>query len=273
MKKNRSYVAGHPGGFRAIVILTSLFLIAPALIVILASFNSTEYLSFPLKGLSIKWILSYITSPLFTKSFTLSLLLAFIAAVGALFLGVPASIALVRGRFPGRKALQALLVSPLMLPGAVIGLALYAYYVNLGVLARSFTGLVIAHVLIAMPFVIISVVGSLSSFDTDLENAARVLGANALQAFFKITIPIIYPSIMVGGFLGFIYSFSQFAISLFLSTPDLDPLPVSLYSTLRFSYDPRVAAAGTISVLIVVSSMLIVNRFTNLDKWFAGFRF
>ena len=155
----------------------------------------------------------------------------------------------------------------------MIGLALYAYYINIGALTRSFPGLLVGHIIIAMPFVVITVVGALSNFNIDIENAARILGANAIQAFFKVTLPNIYPSIMVGGFLAFIYSFGQFSISLYLSTPDLDPLPVALYSTLRFSHDPRVAAAGAVSIAIVVSSMLIVNRFTNLDKWFAGFRF
>lgn len=273
MKKQRYYREGYPPGFRLIAVIATAILIAPALVVVLTSFNSASYLSFPLKGFSVRWIIAYLSSALFTQSFTLSLLLAGAASIGALLLGIPASIALVRIRFPGRDLLQALLVAPLMIPGAVIGLALYAYYINIGALMRSFPGLLVGHIIIAMPFVVISVVGALSNFNIDIENAARILGANAIQAFFKVTLPNIYPSIMVGGFLAFIYSFGQFSISLYLSTPDLDPLPVALYSTLRFSHDPRVAAAGAVAIAIVVSSMLIVNRFTNLDKWFAGFRF
>jgi len=273
MNKRNYYREGYPRGFRLVVVITSAFLIAPALVVVLTSFNSAPYLSFPMKGFSVHWIIEYLRSALFTQSFTLSLLLAAAASTGALLLGIPASIALVRVRFPGRDLLQALLVAPLMLPGAVIGLALYTYYVNIGVLMRSFPGLLLGHIIIAMPFVVITVVGALSSFNIDIENAARILGANAIQAFFKATLPNIYPSIMVGGFLAFIYSFGQFSISLYLSTPDLDPLPVALYSTLRFAHDPRVAAAGSVAIVLVVSSILIVNRFTDLDKWFAGFRF
>ena len=273
MKKQHYYKESYPFGFRLITTITAAFLIAPALVIVLTSFNSAPYLSFPLKGFSVHWIIEYLKSALFTQSFTLSLLLAAAAATGALLLGVPAAIAIVRVRFPGKDLLQALLVAPLMLPGAVIGLALYAYYVNIGALMRTFPGLLVGHIIIAMPFVIITVVGALSSFDMDIENAARMLGANAIQAFFKATLPNIYPSIMVGGFLAFIYSFGQFAVSFYLSTPDLDPLPMALYSTLRFAHDPRVAAAGTVAVVIVISSMLIINRFTDLDKWFAGFRF
>ncbi len=150
----------------------------------------------------------------------------------------------------------------------MIGLALYTYYLQfpwLG-LSRSFSGMVVGHILVTMPFVIGTVSASLYGFDLALEEAARSLGANPLKAFFTVTLPNIKSGISAGSLFAFIVSFGQFDLSLLLSSPNNTPLPYAMYGSLRYEFTPVSAAAGTFAIALVVVSMLATARLTNLSK-------
>ena len=127
-------------------------------------------------------------------------------------------------------------------------------------------GLVIGHVLVTCPYVIGTVNAALVGFDISLEEAARSLGAKPFKTFRAITLPVISPGIIAGSVFSFIVSFGQFDVSLFLTPPDSNPLPIALYSSLRYTFEPTAAAAGIFAIFLVVVSMLITARLTNLRQ-------
>jgi putative spermidine/putrescine transport system permease protein len=160
-----------------------------------------------------------------------------------------------------------------MLPGVVLGLALYTFYISLDLpFSRRLSGLLIGHVILTMPFVIGTVSAALYNFDVTLEEAARSLGAGPLKAFRTVTLPIIVSGVLAGFIFAFIISFGAFDMSLFLATPDLTPLPIAMYQSLRFQFEPTAAAAGTFAIGLVVVSMLLIAMLTDIRR-LAGIKF
>ena len=256
------------GAWAALVVL-----LVPVAIVVLAGLNAGDYLTFPPQGLSLRWVIAFVESDKFFGSYLFSLQLALIVMLISTVIGTMAAIFLARVQFPGRNALRAYFLSPLILPGVVLGSALYIFYVSSGIgLRASLTGLAIGHVLVTLPYVIGAVSAALFNFDISLEEAARSLGAGPLRAFFKITLPIIGPGVMAGAIFAFIVSFGQFDVSLFLSTPNHEPLPIAMYQSLRYKFDPTAAAAGIFAIALVVVSMIITGKLVSLKR-FSGIKF
>jgi putative spermidine/putrescine transport system permease protein len=255
-------------------VITFVYLLVPAVIVVLAGLNSGDYLRFPPEGFSLRWVQSFLASPTFLPAYLYSLRLAFGATVIATLLGTMTAIFLTRVAFPGRGAVRAFFLAPLMLPGLVLGLALYVYYVNFPLLELrgTFWGMMIAHVLVTTPFVIGTVSASLYGFDISLEEAARSLGASPLKAFLTVTVPNIKSGITAGALFAFIVSFGQFDLSLFVSTPNQTPLPIAMYMSLRYAFEPTAAAAGTFAIALVIVSMIVTSKITNLSR-FGGMKF
>lgn len=259
--------------FKVISAVTIVYLLFPAVIVVIAAVNAGNYLTFPPQGFSLRWIEKFLREPYFYNAYLFSFLLATLTALSSTAIGTMAAIALARIRFHGRALVRSLFITPLMLPGVVLGLALYTFYVSFRLpFFRSLSGLLIGHVVFTMPFVIGTVSAALYNFDLSLEEAARSLGARPLQAFFKITLPIIGSGIVAGFVFAFIMSFGAFDISLFLATPDLSPLPITLYNSLRYQFEPTVAAAGAFAIFLVVFSTLVISRLTDIRR-FAGIKF
>ena len=256
-----------PGAFKWISALTLFILLSPMAVVVLAGLNAGDFLTFPPEGLSLRWIIAFFQSESFLPAYLYSLLIAVITMIIALILGTSLSFFLIRSRFAGRLVMRAVLMSPIMLPGIVIGLALYLFYISSGIgLARTQAGLVIGHVLVTTPYVIGLVSAALVGFDRSLEEAARSLGASRWTTFRKITLPLISPSMIAGGVFAFIVSFGQFDVSLFLTPPNSTPLPIALYSSLRYTFEPTAAAAGIFAIFLVVLSMIITAKITNLRR-------
>ena len=247
-----------PSVFIVLATLALTVMLAPVVVTVLAAFNSGNYLQFPPEGLSMRWINTYLESPLFHENFLFSFRLALLVTLISMVLGTCASIALIRVDFPGRDAMRAMFLAPIVLPGMVLGLALLSFYVTVDLgLFRSFWGLVIGHVLVTMPFVIGTVGASLARFDLSLEQAARSLGAGPVRAFWDVTVRVISQGMLAGATFAFIVSFGQFDVSLFLATTEYRPLPVALYDSIRFRTDPTIAAAGVFAIATVITSMLI----------------
>lgn len=247
-----------------------IYLLIPALIVVLTSLNAGTYLTFPPKGLSLKWLLGFFTTADFLPAYFLSLKLAALAGLAAMVVGTLAAVALARGRFPGRAALQSLFLSPLVLPGVVLSFSLLVYYHTLGMIglriASTFGGLLIGHIVVTLPYVIRLVSSALYDFDMSLEEAARNLGASPVQAFMKVTVPNISSAMMAGWLFAFIVSFGAFDVSLYLAAPGVTPLPMAMFTYLRWKFDPTPAAAGTWAILLVVVSMVVTSRLTKLNR-------
>lgn len=259
--------------FRVGAVIAFVVLLLPVVIVVLAGLNAGEYLTFPPQGLSLRWVMHFLSTPNFRDAYLLSMKIAVVVMVISTLVGTMAAIFMTRVNFPGRSILRAYFLSPLMLPGVVLGLALYAFYIssNIG-LARTLPGMIVGHVLVTVPYVIGTVSSALYNFDLSLEEAARSLGAGPFQAFRKVTLPNITSGIMAGSIFAFIVSFGQFDISLFLSTPNQTPLPIAMYISLRYRFEPTAAAAGVFAISLVVISMLLTSRLTNLRK-FSGLKF
>lgn len=256
-----------PPGFTAVATLALVLLLAPTVVTMIAAFNSGNYLQFPPAGFSLRWIEAFLTGPLFRESFLFSFRLALSATLISTVLGTAAAVGMSRLAFRGREGLRAVILAPIVLPGMVLGLALLSFYATIQMgLFRSFAGLLLAHVLVTLPFVFATVGAALARFDRSLEDAARSLGAGPVRAFVDVTMRVIAQGILAGATFAFIVSFGQFDVSLFLATSEMRPLPVALYDSIRYRTDPTIAAAGVFAISTVFLSMTVVHVLTSRGK-------
>jgi ABC-type spermidine/putrescine transport system permease subunit II len=235
----------------AILILLNL----PILIVIILSFNEGRFMSFPPKGLSLQWYDAYFNSARWKLATFNSFRLAIVTVLVGTPIGVLASFALVRGRFPGRQLLMTLVSAPLLLPGIIIAIAMYFFFARIGLIG-SFWSMVLAHVTVTVPIIIISVNASLSTLDPNLDLAAAGLGAGRWQVFWHVQRPLIQPGILTGAVFAFLMSFDELPIALFISGTLGETLPARMWSSLTDEMDPTIAVVSTL--LIVVSTGLSI---------------
>jgi len=256
-----------PGASSTIVLfLVLVFLIGPFLIIVAASLSAGETLAFPPQGLSLRWFASVFEVESFRASFLLSLGLAIGATVAALCLGIPAAYALSRYKVPFGEALRTIVSSPIIVPGIVVGLALLRYFVvpfHLGVVVALF----LAHTALVLPYALRVVSASLNNLRPDIEEAAILLGASRRQAFFRVVLPNVQDGVWAALILGFVTSFNQVPVSLFLSGPGVDTLPVDMLSYLEITYDPSVAALSTLLALLSLAIVLLAERFLGLTRY------
>jgi putative spermidine/putrescine transport system permease protein len=247
----------------AFVALVGLFLVVPTLIVVIISFTSANVLSFPPPGLGDRWYLKFFADEHWTGAAVTSLLVGGLTMALSTVLGTLAAIGLVRGRFPGRPLVMAVILSPLIVPSVVVALGMYVVYVRIG-LAGTLLGLVVAHTALAFPFVVVNVAASLRTLDETVELAARGLGASPLVTFFRITLPLILPGVAAGALFAFITSWDEVVVALFQSTPLLQTLPVVIWAQIRSDVDPTVAAASSmvsaISLVVLCCWLVIRSR-------------
>jgi putative spermidine/putrescine transport system permease protein len=234
-------------------LLILLYLVAPVIVVVATAFTTTAYPVFPPQGFTLQWFERFLGMPEFTEAVRRSALLAFSSTLVATALGTFSALSLARYRFRGREAISAFMLSPILFPTIVFGLALLVFYSRVG-LSGSFTGLVIAHSVLTTPFVIRLVMASLAEFDPAVEEAARNLGAGWWRTFLQVTLPLIRPGVLAGAVFAFIISFDELVVTLFLAGPDMTTLPVRIYTYVEFSSDPTISA---ISTMLIVAWMLI----------------
>lgn len=249
-----------------VVTLAVVFLVAPICIVFVFALNPTPYIQFPPVGVSLRWFEKFFTSREFMHALTFSLEVAAATTMLSMLFGASAAIALARGRIPGTQLIAAILLSPLMLPAILTGLALFQSYVLLDI-GRPVWGLVAGHVLVTIPYVVRTTLAVLHAFDEQLEEASRSLGASPLRTFFEVTLPIIKPGVIAGGIFAFIVSFDQFPISLFLVNPGQETLPITLFNYLKFDLDGTVGAASVVSILLAVLVVITLDRTVGLRSY------
>ncbi len=251
--------------FLIVIFFLSIFILAPIMAVIYYSFSPETRFVFPSPGLSIKWYLNLIEYSEIKWSFFLSLSIVFYVIPISAALSIPAALAFVRYNFPGKSLLNLLFLSPLMIPTLILGLALLQVYSIHG-LFDSKTGVVIAHVIITIPYFIRSVMASLYGFDSSLEAAASTLGAGPFRIFFRIKLPLIKPGIIAGTTFAFIISFDEFTTTFFVTGQNTITLPVRIYNHIQTHNDPTVAALSTIMICLSFGIILIVNKLVGLEK-------
>jgi putative spermidine/putrescine transport system permease protein len=242
-----------------------LYLLLPTLIIVFASFTASEHIAFPPQGLSLRWFVRLWELPEVRVSAWRSLLVALGATAVSIGLGVAAAFPLVRSRFPGREALNAFLMSPLILPSLVYGLAALMFVSAVGV-PLSIPVLVLSHVAIIVPYVIRTTAASLALLDPDLEEAARSLGANTWQTFLRVILPNLLPGIATGGAFAFISSFDNLTVSLFLAGPRVETLPIRLFAMINFDLDPAAAAISAVLVVVAFAVVLLAHWALGLSR-------
>lgn len=242
-----------------------LYLLLPTLIIVLASFTASEHIAFPPQGLSLRWFVRLWEIPEVRVSAWRSLLVALGATAVSIGLGVAAAFPLVRSSFPGREALNAFLMSPLILPSLVYGLAALMFVSAVGV-PLSIPVLVLSHVAIIVPYVIRTTAASLVLLDPDLEEAARSLGANTWQTFLRVILPNLLPGIATGGAFAFISSFDNLTVSLFLAGPRVETLPIRLFAMINFDLDPAAAAISAVLVVVAFAVVLLAHWALGLSR-------
>jgi putative spermidine/putrescine transport system permease protein len=237
-----------------ITIFTLIYLIAPSLIVIPMSFSAGETLSFPPPGYSLRWYENFFTQPEWQSAARNSVIVAVLTTIVATILGTGVSIALMRGSVPARNLATSLFLTPMIVPAIVTAVAVYGLYVRFR-LVGTIQGLVLAHTVLALPFVMINVSAVLQGMDIRLEHAARSLGATPVRTFFLVTLPLIRPGILAGALFAFITSFDELVVALFISGDRAATLPVQIWSGLRFEINPTVAAVSTLLIVLSTASL------------------
>lgn len=235
-------------------LLIAVWLLAPTLVIIPISFNEKKSLAFPPSGFSWQWYENFFSNPEWSRSFFNSVKVAALVAVLATVLGTLAAFGLDRMKSGASGVLRALLITPMVIPGVVLAIGIYAVYLDTR-LVGTVTGFVLAHTMLAVPFVLIAVTASLEVFDKRLETAAASLGASRLTTFRTITLPLIAPGLLSGLLFAFVTSFDEIIVALFITSPYLKTLPVQIYTSITRDADPTVAAVGTI--LFLATTLLI----------------
>jgi putative spermidine/putrescine transport system permease protein len=243
-----------------------IFLLAPIAIVVVFALNPAPFIQFPPTGVSLRWFEKFFASREFMHALGFSLEVAVLTTVCATLLGASAALAIARGNLPGARLVLATMLSPLMLPAILTGLALFQSYVLLDV-GRPLWGLVAGHSLVTIPYVVRTTLAVLHNFDTRLEEAARNLGANPGRTFFEVTLPLIKPGVMAGAIFAFIVSFDQFPVSLFLVTPGSETLPITLFNYLKFDLDGTIGAASVVSILLAFLVVVALDRTVGLRSY------
>lgn len=254
-------------------VLAFVMVLAPLAAIIWVSFFTNKIISFPPAGYTLDWYKAAWDIPRFRDGFLTSLQLAIVATGLSLLVGVPASVVLARGRFPGREAIQSLLLAPLIVPGIVAGAAFYMFLIEVEVstgiqVAMTFTGLAIAHSLIALPWTVRLVTASLLGVDPQLREAALTMGARPLTAFFRVTWPVIKPGVVAGALFSFVVSFVDLEKSLFLVGPGTTTLPIVIVNYLEWSVDPTIAAVATVQIALIAAGLIVTDRYFKLARAF-----
>jgi len=245
------------------------FMVAPIVIVCLVAFTPEGFLSIPTTEWSLRWFRAIARYPEFVEAFWSSLILGAASSVVAIVLSVPAALAVSRYRFRGRDAVTALFLSPLMIPHVVLGIAFLRFFTQVGI-GGTFTGLLLAHVVIVFPFALRLVLASAVGLDRALENAAISLGATGFTVFRRITLPLILPGVASGWMLAFIQSFDEVTMTVFIATPGASTLPVRMFLYIQDNIDPLVASVSAVVIAITIVFMLLLDRLYGLDRLLSG---
>lgn len=240
--------------------LIFLFLIGPLLVIIPLSFNAEPYFTFTEAmltfdpGYSLRWYEDFFTSSAWLNAIKNSFIVGIASTLLATVLGTIAALGLSSRFMPARGAIMALLISPMIVPLIISAAAMFFFFSKIS-LAQTYAGVVLAHTVLGIPFVVITVTATLSSFDTTLIRAAHSLGANPTRTFFKVVLPLVTPGVVSGALFAFITSFDEVVVVLFIAGPEQRTMPIQMWSGIREQISPTILAVATLLVLL---SMLLL---------------
>ncbi len=248
----------------AFCLLVLAYLLAPILVVVGASFNAGNFLTFPPQGFSLRWFGVFLQNQVFLDAIVRSLGLAALATAISVLIGTAAALYYVRYAQRGKEGLRLLLLLPLVLPEILTAMALLFFFHTIGVGTKFGIALLSGHVLITLPFVFLNVVSALHGFDANWELAARSLGAGRWTVFRRVTLPLIKGGVINGAMFAFIISFDTFGISLLLKDVGSATLPLQLFDYLRFNFTPEAAAVSTLSIFMTLVVVIATEKLVGL---------
>ena len=252
--------------FWLIPAIVVVFLLLPILVAVFLSFDDRDYLgAFPPTAFSLRWYRSFFDNPAYLQGLVTSIELALLSTAVSLVAGTAAAIALAGTRWRGRHGLEALFLSPRLVPTVVIGFSILGFASALHIF-DAFTRLVMGHVIITIPFTIRAALASLVGIRRNLVEAATSLGASPWQAFLDVTLPLAKTGIIAGGLLAFVLSFDEVAVSLFLADAFNQTLPIVLVAEMRTNLNLTVAAIATAFTALTVVIVVFLDRTVGLDN-------
>jgi putative spermidine/putrescine transport system permease protein len=249
----------------ALLAAVAVFMLLPLLVVILVSFSNSSVFNLPAGQWSLRWYESMLHKEGLGATVILSLSVAACSTVAALVLGSLCAVAIEQGRFRGREALLAFLVSPLLMPGLVVGVALLQALRAVG-LTDVFGALLVGHIVVTLPYVTRTVHASLALFDMRLIEAARTLGLSPARAMLKVMVPALAPAFLTSGLFAFLASMDNYSISIFLTDARSKTLPIEILHYLEESPDPTIAAVSTCLILLAVVVLFIAERLVGMRR-------
>ncbi len=250
---------------KLVTVLAYTFILAPMIVIVLVSFNSTEIITFPPKGFSLKWYQNIFgASSKFLAGFINSIKIAFVATVFDIFIGVFASVSVTKFDFKGKGFLTNFYTSPMFIPSISFAFVILQMTASMRYLT-PFMKIAMGHVVIILPYIVRNTMGVLMSHSWYVEDAGASLGAGPVRVFFQITLPMIKPGILSGALLAFLFSFDEVVISSFLTSAKFTTLPVQIINYMEFSFDPTVAAISSILMAISLALMIAMERLVGLD--------
>ncbi len=244
------------GGVRGVInALLVVYMLAPLVVILVISFSSALFLTFPPPGFSLQWYEKMFSNPTWTRTLITSVKIMIPAAILATVLGTAAALALSKMKGSLGLAIRAVLMAPIVVPVIITAAAIFGVFRIWG-LYGSLSGLIIAHVVLTLPYVLSTVSANLAVFDDGLVSAAKNCGATPWKAFRRVTLPLISPSVLSGMLFAMVISFDELVVSLFLSTPRVRPVTVQMWSNIRGDTDPTIAAIATILFLFSLLALL-----------------
>ncbi|MDC0396187.1 ABC transporter permease [Candidatus Pelagibacter sp. Uisw_099_02] len=245
--------------------LVFFFLIAPLFVILPLSFNAEQYIHFSAgmialdpDAFSLRWYedMIYGTKNPWGLAAKNSIIIAFFATIGSTILGTVAALGLSSRHMPYKAAFMAVLISPMIVPLIISGTAIFFFMAKAG-LAATFTGIVLAHIILGTPFVVITVTATLTGFDHSVTRAAASLGSNPVNTFMKVTLPLILPGVISGALFAFVTSFDEVVVVMFLAGLENTTIPIQMWVGLREQLSPTILAVAT--CLIIMSTLILVS--------------
>jgi putative spermidine/putrescine transport system permease protein len=255
--------------FLAFCALVFLFLVLPILVVIPLSFSSEPFLTLPLPGLSLRWYQDFFTSTQWLAAIRNSTVIGVATTLAATVLGTAAALGLTRMKPRIRSLIGAVILAPLIVPVIITGVGVYFLYAPLG-LSNSLAGLILAHTVLAAPFVVITVSATLQGFDMNLLRAAIGLGAPPLLAFRRVVLPLILPGVASGAVFAFATSFDEIVIALFIAGPAERTVPVQMFNGVREEISPTITAAATLLILVSIAFLAAIEALRRRSERMRG---
>jgi mannopine transport system permease protein len=250
----------------ALAYAVTVFLLLPTLVIAPMSVGPERYLRFPPNGFSLRWYAEYFSDEDWINSTLFSLEAGVVSTICATVIGTMLALALVRGRIPGKGLIELLVIGPIIVPHIALAVAMFLVFEQLR-LTGTLLGFVMAHTILALPFVVFTVLAALYRFDADLERAALSCGAGPFRTFRHVTLPLIAPGVVSAALFAFIISFDEAVVSFFISNLDRKTLPRKMFEDIDYNISPTLAAVATMLTLLTIVALLAGHFFrSRLDQ-------